>query len=137
MTTLTPGPTGARTASHRLAPSPTVTAGLLVAAAVLTNVAFLGLSSVFDYPKVLKKPAAEVLEHFRDSQASVSTLFVLLAASAALFAPIALGVGRLATGRAMRFAVPVGIAAAVVQVVGLLRWPILVPGYAANRSGTC
>ena len=30
----------------------------------------------------------------------------------------------------MRIAVPVGIAAAVVQVIGLLRWPILVPGYA-------
>ena len=34
--------------------------------------------------------------------------------------------------RAMRIAVPVGIAAAVVQVIGLLRWPILVPGYAAD-----
>ena len=32
----------------------------------------------------------------------------------------------------MRIAVPVGIAAAVVQVIGLLRWPILVPGYAAD-----
>ena len=35
----------------------------------------------------------------------------------------------------MRIAVPVGIAAAVVQVIGLLRWPILVPGYAADAVG--
>jgi hypothetical protein len=28
----------------------------------------------------------------------------------------------------------VGIAAAVVQVIGLLRWPILVPGYAADGN---
>ena len=35
----------------------------------------------------------------------------------------------------MRIAVPVGIAAAVVQVVGLLRWPILVPGYASDAAG--
>jgi hypothetical protein len=35
----------------------------------------------------------------------------------------------------MRLAVPVGIAAAVVQVVGLLRWPLLVPGYAADAAG--
>jgi hypothetical protein len=30
--------------------------------------------------------------------------------------------------------VRVGIAAAVVQVIGLLRWPILVPGYAAEGN---
>jgi len=36
----------------------------------------------------------------------------------------------------MRWAVPVGIAAALVQVVGLLRWPLLVPetGLAANTT---
>ena len=36
----------------------------------------------------------------------------------------------------MRFAVPVGIAAAVVQVVGLLRWPLLVPGYASDAASS-
>ncbi len=35
----------------------------------------------------------------------------------------------------MRIAVPVGIAAAVVQVVGLARWPLLVPGYASDAAG--
>jgi hypothetical protein len=34
----------------------------------------------------------------------------------------------------MRIAVRVGIAAAAVQVVGLLRWPILVPGYASDAA---
>jgi len=32
----------------------------------------------------------------------------------------------------MRVAVWVGVAAAAVQVVGLMRWPILVPGYASD-----
>ena len=36
----------------------------------------------------------------------------------------------------MRIAVPVGIAAAVVQVVGLLRWPLLVPGFAADAASS-
>jgi hypothetical protein len=58
-----------------------------------------------------------------------------MAVAAALFAPIAVGIGRLSTRRAMRVAVPVGIAAAVVQVVGLMRWPLLVPGYAADAAG--
>lgn len=111
-----------------------LTAALLVTAAVLTNVAFTALGTVFNYPDVLKEPADEVLTAFRASQASVTGWFALLAASAALFAPIAVGVGRLSTRRPMRVAVPVGIAAAAVQVVGLLRWPLLVPGYAADAT---
>jgi hypothetical protein len=34
----------------------------------------------------------------------------------------------------MRVAVPVGIAAAIVQVIGLSRWPLLVPGFAADAA---
>ncbi len=57
-----------------------------------------------------------------------------MALSAALMAPIAVGVGRLSNHPAMRAAVPVGIAAAVVQVIGLARWPLLVPGFAADAA---
>src|SRR6201999_4366429 len=52
----------------------------------------------------------------------------------ALPARIAIGAGRLSTRREMRIAVWVGIAAAVVQVIGLARWQILVPGYAADDA---
>ena len=111
-----------------------LTASLLIGAAVLTNVAFTALGSVFNYPDVLNEPVDEVLTTFRDSQSTVATWFLVLAISAALLAPIAIGVGRLASNRTMRIAVPVGIAAAAVQVIGLLRWPILVPGYAADAN---
>ena len=106
------------------------TATLLIAAAVLTNVAFTALGSIFNYPDVLGEPAEEILAAFRASQAAVVAWFSVLALSAALFAPIAVGVGRLSTRNAMRAAVPVGVAAAVVQVIGLSRWPLLVPGFA-------
>ena len=112
--------------------NPKLTASLLILAAVLANVGFTALGSIFNYPDVLDEPAGEVLAVFHDNQGAVSTWFSVLALSAALFAPIAIGVGRLSTARAMRIAVPVGIAAAVVQVIGLLRWPILVPGYASD-----
>jgi hypothetical protein len=111
-----------------------LTATLLVTAAVLTNVAFTALGTVFGYPDVLKEPVDEVLADFRNAQTAVTGWFTLMAVAAALFAPIAVGVGRLSTHRAMRLAVPVGIAAAVVQVVGLMRWPLLVPGYAADAA---
>lgn len=107
-----------------------LTAIALIAAAVLTNAGFTVLGNVFNYPDVLKEPSGVVLERFHEHQGSVSFWFAVLALSAALFAPIAIGVGRLRSDRYMRLAVPIGIAAAVVQVIGLSRWPLLVPGFA-------
>ena len=114
--------------------NPKLTASLMIVAAILANVAFTALGSIFNYPDVLKEPAGEVLASFRDHQGAVSAWFSVLALAAALLAPVAIGVGRLSSARPMRIAVWVGIAAAAVQVVGLLRWPILVPGYAADDA---
>jgi hypothetical protein len=114
--------------------SPRLTAFLLILAAVLANLAFTALGSIFDYPDVLDEPAGAVLASFREHEGAVSAWFAVLALSAALLAPIAIGVGRLTRARAMRAAVWVGTAAAAVQVVGLLRWPLLVPGYASDAA---
>ena len=114
--------------------TPRITGSLLILAAVLATLAFAALGSIFNYPDVLDEPAGKVLASFRDNEGAVSLWFSVLALSAALFAPIAIGVGRLSSSRAMRIAVPIGVAAAAVQVIGLLRWPILVPGYAADAA---
>ena len=111
-----------------------MTAALLLAAAVLTNGAFGVLGSVFNYPDVLREPVEDVLVAFRAAQTTIVVWFAVMAFSAALLMPISLGVGRLSKSRAMRIAVPVGIAAAVVQVVGLARWPLLVPRFAASAA---
>jgi hypothetical protein len=110
------------------------TAGLLVAGAVLANLAFTMLGSVFDYPDVLRRPAEEILALYRAHQGAVTLWFAVLALSAGLLAPIALAVGRLVRHPAMRIAVPLGIAAAAVQVIGLSRWFLLVPGYADDAA---
>ena len=110
------------------------TAALLVSGAVLANVAFTWLGTTFDYPAVLKQPTDTVLAAFRDNQTAVMSGFLLLALASLVLAPMAVLVGRLSDSRAMRVAVPVGIAAAAVQVIGLLRWPLLVPGYAADAA---
>ena len=112
------------------------TAALLIAAAVLTNAAFTVLGSVFNYPDVLKEPTADVLASFSAHQGKVTFWFAVMALSAALFAPIAIGVGRLSAHRAMRWAVPAGIAAAAVQVIGLSRWPVLVPQFASDAASS-
>ncbi len=113
-----------------------VTAVTLIAAALLTNAGFTALGSTFNYPDVLKEPTGEILARFREHQTTVSIWFAVLAASAALFAPIAIGIGRLRDDRWMRLAVPAGIAAAAVQVIGLARWPLLVPGFARDAGSS-
>ena len=107
----------------------------MVVAVVLANVAFLGLGSVFNYPDILQEPADEILAEFRDDEGTIITLFVILALSAALLAPIAILLGRLAGNELGRWSIWVGIAAAVVQVIGLSRWALIVP-FIADREDT-
>ena len=76
-----------------------LTAVLLILAAVLANVGFTALGSIFNYPDVLDEPAGEVLAAFRDSPGRGQRLVLVLAFSAALLAPIAIGVGRLSAQR--------------------------------------
>ncbi|WP_063821116.1 DUF4386 family protein [Nocardia araoensis] len=107
---------------------------LLVAAPITLNVAFTGLGSAFDYPHVLREPAADVLALFRDNQTAVVAWFVVLALAAAALAPLAVLIGRLDRSPAMRAAVAAGVAAAAVQAIGLLRWPVAVPALAARAA---
>ena len=76
--------------------APRIAAVLMVAAVVLANVAFLGLVSVFNYPDILQEYADEILAAFRDDEGAIIALFVILALAAALLAPIAILLGRLA-----------------------------------------
>jgi hypothetical protein len=107
---------------------------LLVLAVVLLNAAFIGLGSVFDYPDVLQQDADEILEKFRADEGTIVALFTVLALGAALLAPIAVILGRLADNDLGRWSIRVGIAAAAVQVIGLLRWPLIVPGLADDND---
>jgi hypothetical protein len=107
-----------------------LTAVLLILAAVLANTGFLILGSIFDYPQILGKPATEIFDKFIANQVAIGASFGLLALAVGLLAPIAILVGRLSDSRWMRYAVVVGVVAAIVQVTGLLRWPLLVPGMA-------
>ncbi|MGW6123787.1 DUF4386 family protein [Nocardia sp. NPDC055165] len=106
---------------------PWTTITLLIGAPILMNLAFVGLGMTFDYPDVLQLPATEVLARFRAEQATIVTLFALLAAAACAFVPLSVLIGRLNDSLTMRWAVRAGIAAALVQTIGLLRWPLLVP----------
>jgi hypothetical protein len=120
------------TSIARLDPLPARTsarlgAALIVTAVVLANVAFVGLGSVFDYPDVLQRPAESIISDFKADQGAIIALFVVLALSSALLAPIAIILGKLAGNELGRKSIFVGLAASLVQVVGLSRWPLIVP----------
>jgi len=85
---------------------------LLVLAVVLVNAAFIGLGSVFGYPDILQEDADEILEKFRADEGTIVALFSMLALGAALLAPIAVILGRLASNDLGRWSIRVGIAAA-------------------------
>jgi hypothetical protein len=102
-------------------------ATLLILGAVLANIAFIGLGSVFNYPDILQEPAKEILRQFTTNQNAIIFWFGILAIGAGLLAPIAVILGRLGSSR---IAVWIGILAAVVQVIGLSRWLLVVPGLA-------
>jgi hypothetical protein len=97
---------------------------------VLANAAFVGLGSIFNYPDILQESADEILVEFRADEGAIVALFIVLALSAALLAPIAILLGRMADNERGRLSIRVGIAAAVVQVIGLMRWPLIVPSIA-------
>ena len=107
---------------------------MLVLAVVLVNAAFTGLGSVFEYPDILQEDAHEILEKFRADENEIVVLFSMLALGAALLAPIAVILGRLAGNDLGRWSIRVGIAAAAVQVIGLMRWPLIVPGLADDND---
>lgn len=108
------------------------TAVLLITGAILASAAFIGLGAVFNYPDILQEPAEKILREFAAHQGAVVAWFLLLAFSSGLLAPIAFLVSRLVQGRLRSWILWIGILAAIVQVVGLLRWPFIVPSLAAR-----
>jgi Domain of unknown function (DUF4386) len=109
-------------------------AATMTAAALLAIAGFTALGSVFDYPKILKAPTTEILARYRENQGAVTGWFLVLVISAALLAPVGVLLGRIAGGTLGRWIAATGVAAAVVQVIGLSRWVLFVPGISDDAT---
>ena len=110
--------------------SETITGGLLIALPILFNVTFALLASRFDYPDVLRKPTDEVLSRFSEGGSALILIWWAFAISALIFAPAAvLLAGELggADPTILSLSVLFGVLASIVQFLGLIRWPFLVP----------
>jgi len=103
---------------------------LLIALPVAFNAAFGALAATFDYPNVLRRPTGEILERFRSGGSRLVLLWWGFAMTAVLFAPLAVLVAASLDGASavlLDLGVTVGVLAAAVQFLGLIRWAFVVP----------
>ena len=111
--------------------SVTTIAGLLLIAVPLAfNAAFALLAARFDYPDILRRPTADVLAAFRAGGTSLILLWWAFALTAVLLAPVVVLLSSAisdADATLLAVTTTVGVLAALVQFLGLVRWPFLVP----------
>jgi hypothetical protein len=109
---------------------------LLIAVPLAFNAAFALLAARFDYPDILRRPTTEVLARFQAGGTQLVLIWWAFAITAVLMVPLVVMLSR-AIGDAdqtlLAVATPVGVLAAAVQFLGLVRWPFLVP-YLARAS---
>ncbi len=112
---------------------------VLIAVPILFNVAFTLLARRFDYPDILRRPTHEVLERFRAGGTALILIWWAFAVSAVLFAALAVLLA-LAVDDADPTLVVLGavfgVLASLVQFLGLIRWPYLVPYLARVAAET-
>jgi Domain of unknown function (DUF4386) len=108
----------------------TVAGLLLIAVPLAFNGVFALLAARFDYPDVLRAPTAEVLARFRAGGTSLVLLWWAFALTAVAMVPLVVLLSRAiddADASLLAVATTVGVLAALVQFLGLVRWPFLVP----------
>ena len=106
-----------------------VTALLLIALPIAFSAAFFELGRAFDYPDILRKEPDEILRRFAAGGSGLILRWQALLVCAIAMVPLAallavvLGAGPELTA----LSIVIGVAAGLVQMLGLVRWPFAVP----------
>lgn len=106
---------------------------LLIGLPVAFNTFFFLLARLFDYPTILRSPVGSVLSRFQAGGLRLKLVWYGFMLTAVVLAPLAVLLGQVLARDDLQI-VPVtttiGVLAAVVQFLGLARWPFLVPALA-------
>jgi hypothetical protein len=103
---------------------------VLLVLPVLYNGLYTLLARFFDYPDILRRPTNEVLARFSAGGSRLILVWWGFALSAVLLAPavVLLSVTLAdANQTVLSLATAIGLLAALVQALGLIRWPFAVP----------
>ena len=109
----------------------------LVVLPLAFNGFFLLLGRRFDYPDILRRPTEDILNRFQAGGVALKLVWSGFMLTAVLFAPLAVLLGQVLAGddiAVIPTAIVVGVLAAVVQFLGLARWPFLVPALARTYT---
>jgi hypothetical protein len=106
-----------------------VAAVLLIAVPIGFNVAFFELGRAFDYPNILRREPDEILRRFAAGGSGLLWRWQALLVSALAMLPLValLAVVLGAPPALTALSIVIGAAAALVQTLGLARWPFAVP----------
>jgi hypothetical protein len=97
------------------------------------NAFFFLLGRRFDYPDILRRPTEEILSRFQAGGVGLKLLWYGFMLTAVLLAPLAVLLGQVLARDGLAIvpvATTIGVLAAVVQFLGLARWPFLIPALA-------
>lgn len=106
---------------------------LLIVLPLAFNAFFFLLGRRFDYPDILRSPTEDILRRFQAGGVGLKLLWYGFMLTAVLLAPLVVLLGQVLARDGLAVvptATAVGILAAVVQFLGLARWPFLVPALA-------
>jgi Domain of unknown function (DUF4386) len=110
---------------------------LLVLLPLAFNAFFFLLARRFDYPDILRSPTGDILSRFQAGGVSLKLVWYGFMLTAVLLAPLAVLVGLVLARNDLAIvptATAIGVLAAVVQFLGLSRWPFLVPALARAHA---
>jgi hypothetical protein len=104
---------------------------LLIIVPIVFTVCFTLLQVQFEYPAILRQPTADVLTKFQAGGPGLVAVWYVLTLTAVLFIPLVVLIHRVLAEHeaplALWVATVFGVVAGLVQALGFLRWPFLVP----------
>ena len=105
-----------------------LTAWSLILAPLILVVAFATLGFTFDYPTILREPVGNILTRFQAGGPALIAQWYSMVFASMLFVPAALLFHQLIKDRPLAPLITgFGVVAAMMNVLGFIRWPFLVP----------
>jgi hypothetical protein len=110
-----------------------------IAMAIGFNLPYANLVAIYDYPDILRRPAAEALSRFAEGGSALILTWHAFAWAALLLVPLSIGLAltpanRTTSDRLALFAAITGALSGVAQAIGLWRWVFVIPGLAQRHA---